>query len=188
MNKLDLSKSAILGYGNERICYSHPTIDARCVKVNRPGITHRYQNKIEYYYFRRLLAREVPFTYLPTFYGKVNTNFGIGLVFERVKNEDGSDAIKFVQAIEQGDISKEKAYDILNTLYDYCYEYGICIGDLNQDQILLKYIDNKPIPMIIDGIGTRRLGPKLILMSYSKFFSRRKLKKSYATLLRKLQL
>lgn len=188
MHTLDLSKATLLGSGNERMCYLHPEKDECCIKVNRPGVVHRSQNKIELYYFNKLASRNIPFTHLPKFYGTVETEQGTGLVFERIRNSDMSPSQRLDVAIEEELISKEESYTIVNDLFEYCYLHGICIGDINADQILLKNNDGKLTPIIIDGLGTRRYGLKLFLIANFKFIARRKLKKSWPTLLRKLNL
>ncbi len=56
--KLNLRESDLLGVGNERLCFVHPDVEERCVKVNKPGVVHRSQNKIEKYYFEKLKKKE----------------------------------------------------------------------------------------------------------------------------------
>ncbi len=188
MDVLDLSTAQKLGSGNERICFIYPGKDNLCVKVNRPGIIHRSQNKIEYYYFTKLQSRKVPFTHIPEFYGKIETNLGVGLVFERIKKSVNIATERLDLAIEKKTITKSEAQELLSTLYNYLYINGIYVGDLNKDQILLKSIDGSVIPVIIDGLGTRRYGLKLFLISNFRFLARRKLKKSWPTLIKKLTL
>lgn len=188
MTKLNLSDENLLGSGNERLCYIYPQKKELCVKVNRPGVIHRSQNKIEYYYFNKLIKKNIPFTHIPNFYGKIETNFGSGLVFERIINSDQKNSERLDMALKTHSIDKKHAESILKELYSYFYRYGICIGDINTNQILLKNIKGKIIPIVIDGLGTRRYGIKLFLLSNFKFLARRKLKKSWSILLKELNL
>lgn len=183
---LELEDRLRLGAGNERECYIHPHDAAKCIKVNRPGVVHRQQNRIERYYFRHLERRGLTGRYLPTFYGEVATTRGHGLVFERIVDHDGQASAPLAQALDQGAISRDEARRLADELFDFLLEEGVCLGDVNRDQVLVRDAGVQWRPVIIDGLGTRRYGLKLWLVTRSRSLSRRKTLKSRDVFMSKL--
>ncbi|WP_025738987.1 YrbL family protein [Salinivibrio socompensis] len=180
--KLNLRESDLLGVGNERLCFVHPDVEERCVKVNKPGVVHRSQNKIEKYYFEKLKRKKVPFYHIPEYYGDVDTDYGPGLVFERVRDFDGHPSIRLDHAFKCKKISENDIIRIMSDLFLFFYKYGIYLGDINSDQILIKKDRDKITPIVIDGLGTRRYGLKLIIISNFTVLARRKLVKKWRKL------
>ncbi|WP_458525172.1 YrbL family protein [Onishia taeanensis] len=183
---LKLKRHHLLGAGNERECFIHPEDPARCIKVNREGVVHRSQNRIEYYYMMSLAKRHVPFRHLPKPYGWVQTSQGPGLMFERVLNEGGTQATSLADALEQRRVSQEEAERMLDQLFEYLMEHSICLGDVNRDQVLVKETKQGRFLVLIDGLGTRRFGIKLYLVTYFKWLARRKTSRNWHALKSKL--
>lgn len=177
----------ILGLGNERICFIHPSDPSKCIKVNQPNVVHRNQNKIETYYLNKLKKRAVPFTHLADFYGEIDTDWGRGLVFERVLDCDGSPSPRFDQAIENGLISKVQSLPLLQELKNYLLDNAVYIGDCNQDQLLLQRTQSGYRLKVIDGLGTRNYGLKLKLLSNILWYARFKIRAKWPVMLRKYQ-
>ena len=186
MNEIFLSDDLAIQNGNERICFRHPSDDALCIKVTKKGRVHRLQNKVEKFYYELLMQKNTPFDYIARYYGPVNTNYGIGLVFEKVCNDDLTLSKSLSESISLGLINRSEAKEILNNVYQYLYQNGIYLGDLNQDQILLAQKSGVYVPKIIDGLGTRRYGFKLLVLTRFKFIARRKLKKNWPVLINKI--
>lgn len=186
MNDIFLSDDLAIQNGNERICFKHPDDDSLCIKVTKKNRVHRLQNKIEKFYYEFLISKNTPFDYIAKYYGSVNTNYGIGLVFERVCNDDLSVSKSIRESIQIGLIDEVEAKKILKKIYRYLYVNGIYLGDLNQDQILLAHKSECYVPKIIDGLGTRRYGFKLLFLTRFKVVARRKLKKNWPVLIKKI--
>lgn len=178
--KVFLKKQDLIGQGNERSCFTNPLNKNTCVKVIRTK--HRSQNKIEKYYYTKLKKRNNLSPYISEYYGEINTNLGKGLVFERILDSNGCSSESLYTLMKNNAISLNEAKKILKTVFEDLYLNAIVIGDATKDQILLKKTDSGYTPKIIDGLGTRRYGIKLFLMSNIKSFARRKLKKSWKTL------
>ncbi|WP_025675327.1 YrbL family protein [Salinivibrio socompensis] len=70
----------------------------------------------------------------------------------------------------------------MSDLFLFFYKYGIYLGDINSDQILIKKNRDKITPIVIDGLGTRRYGLKLIIISNFTVLARRKLVKKWRKL------
>lgn len=175
-----LKESDFIGKGNERACYSNPLDTDTCVKVvNRK---HRSQNRIEKYYYSKLKKRNNISPFISEYYGEIETNLGKGLVFEKVTDEDGQSSKSIYALLKSNQISVTEAKKILQTVFNDLYDNAILLGDATKDQILLQKKNGTYFPKIIDGLGTRRFGLKLFLVSNFKSIARRKLKKRWKTL------
>ncbi|REG87009.1 YrbL family protein [Marinomonas pollencensis] len=175
-----LKESDFIGKGNERACYTNPLNEKLCVKVQKRS--HRSQNKIEKYYYTKLKKRKNLSPFISKYYGEVSTNMGEGLVFEKVTDLDGSSSQSIYALLKSKIISEAEAREILRTVFKDLYKNAILLGDVTKDQILLQKTENGYIPKIIDGLGTRRYGLKLFLVSNFKSFARFKLVKRWKTL------
>ncbi|MHA2939815.1 YrbL family protein [Vibrio sp. RC27] len=188
MTTIFIDPKKILGFGNERACFIHPTDPSKCIKVNQPGIIHRNQNKIEDYYLTNLKNRNVPFTYLSEYYGEVDTDWGKGLMFERIMDDGHSPSIRLDEAIKQGIVSRGVVKDLLNDLNKYLVSNAIYIGDCNKDQLLLQRDQNGMRLKVIDGLGTRNYGVKLKLLSLLPWYARIKMKIKWPCIKKNYQL
>lgn len=181
-----LRESDMIGTGNERHCYIHPENNDLCIKINKNKYIHRNQNKLEQYYFKQLIKRKAPFDHIAGYYGTVNTNKGEGLVFEYIKNEDGSPCNSIVDEVFANRITKEKLYNLLDDLRNHYIEHWISIGDVNTDQIKVQFRKNNVRLVLVDGLGTRRAGLKLLMVAKIPFFARRKTGKNWKKLIKKI--
>lgn len=184
MTLLFIDEKKILGMGNERVCFIHPNDETKCIKVNQPGIVHRSQNKIEEYYFSKLKQRNVHFDHLAEYYGKIETDWGTGLVFERILDDDGSPSVRFSYAIEHNLIDPKQVETLLRQLKNYLITNAIYIGDCNKDQLLLQKTGNGMKLKVIDGVGTRNFDLKLKLINKFQCYARYKMSAKWPRLKR----
>lgn len=182
MSLLFIDDKKVLGLGHERACFIHPTDETKCIKVSQKGIVHRNQNQIESYYFGILKRRSVPFTHLAEYYGEVHTDWGDGLVFERILDFDGQPSQRFDQAITSGVINQQQAINLLDNLKNYLLSHAVYIGDCNPDQLLLQRTKNGYCLKVIDGLGTRNFGLKLRLLSHILWYARYKIRAKWPTI------
>jgi hypothetical protein len=82
---ITLNKELIIGAGQYRDVYSHPDDDYLCIKIQRKG---NNQNNLEMEYLKNNV-----FSFIPKFHGEIETNLGIGLVFDKVKCSGTLDSI-----------------------------------------------------------------------------------------------
>ena len=77
-----------IGKGKERSCFLHPEDDAKVIKINYTGTIH--QSKREARYYQQLNKRKIiNFSNIPRYYGKVETNFGTGHVYDCIRDHTG---------------------------------------------------------------------------------------------------
>lgn len=108
---LELTPELLLGTGDNRSCYAHPKEPSQCVKVDKPwneGFHNTRRKRVKkalmpwladfssnreearFYRTKALHLGEGFYRHAPRCYGIVTTNLGPGLVFERIRNADGT--------------------------------------------------------------------------------------------------
>jgi len=86
---LILPADLLLAIGNNRRCYYHPDDRNLCVKVVHPDIGEKVNNR-EKKYYQLLQKRDISWDRLARYQGAVATDQGEGLVFDVVRDYDGS--------------------------------------------------------------------------------------------------
>ena len=84
-----LSGADYIGEGDIRTCYEHPQNKSLCIKVPKPHVTREYTYK-EILYFLKLQKRNTTkfnYPFYSDYQGEVETNFGLGQVFDLVRDE-----------------------------------------------------------------------------------------------------
>jgi thymidylate kinase len=185
---IDLTEATVLGRGNERTCYADPEHIDRCIKTKNMGKGERDQNRLEQYYLTSLLRRQVPFDYIPRYYGQTETTNGSGLIFERIVDKEGNPGPSLGNALLHGTIDCDKVQQLLHELYDYLRRYAVVFADISLNNILVGTTPTGEEGLyIIDGLGARRYGLKLWLQTNLKWVARNKLDKQWPILLQRLK-
>lgn len=159
---LHLPKTLIIGSGTERDCYRHPSSPNLCIKVNHGrALSHKKQttkqSQTEYSYYLRLQKRQKQPTIIPQCYGWIETTQGPGLVFDLIRNGNGSAAPRFLQAVDKGVISVEQGRLLLSEFKQKMLEELVIPCDLHPDNILVQQTGAKYRLVLVDGIGNRNV-------------------------------
>ena len=124
------------------------------------------------------LKEKIP--YLVEFFGKVETDLGEGLVFEAIKNTDGSVAQSLLDASERGGYDKAKLLEALQGM-NQSRDDATIYNDVGKNNVVVQILnsDHESEPeykfWVIDGIQCRALIP---ITEYSESYARiRKAKK-----------
>ena len=125
---------------------------------------------------------------LAGYFGHVTTDLGPGLVFERVCNHDGSDAISLFEALDQRILSENQIRMLIDRLSAYLNENLILFVDVGFANILLpKQTDNSYRISIIDGIGSRHLGFKFFIYRHCRSLRAYKINKQLNVIKTRIQ-
>jgi hypothetical protein len=183
MINLKKQKKLLIGKGNERLCYIHPFEDTKVIKITYNKNKTREQNKIEYIYYQILKKRKTDFKYIPKLHNKINTDEGLGLMYENIVNYDGTPSVSLDEALRKKIICRDKALKLAEKLYLNFKKHGIVLGDVSMKNILYqKYTANSSKLVIVDGIGPRRNGIKFFFYIHSIKYSRYKVYKQFKIL------
>lgn len=177
---INLDESLFLGRGGERSCYKHPNDEKKVIKVIFQKGKHNNQNQLDYEYFKFLEKNEVEFSKITRCYSWVDTNFGEGLEFERVKNIDDTKLRTFSFYIKHNIFAKQYDFMLINELKEYIFKNEILFVDASLSNVFCQKVGEKDYKLIIfDGLGARRTGIKFKLYLMSKVFRKYKIRKQW---------
>lgn len=185
--KLNLTQDLFIAKGGERDCYTHPFDNTKVVKVLRKDVENRNQNDLDYKYFQFLKKKKVEITNITKCYDYVDTNFGKGLVFDKVLDFDGSISRSFLDFIMKEIVDKDIQDRLVKELKEYIFKNNILFVDIGLYNILCcEYEKGKYKLVIVDGLGGRRAGIKFWLYLNSKIFIRYKVIKAWNRFLKEI--
>ena len=180
MDYITLTKDSFIAKGGERDCYVHPKDDKKVIKIIHRKCKNNEQNQLEYRYTNFLKSKQIPFDHITDCYGFVNTNFGQGLVFDRVLDYTNEQSKSFKEYLKKSLLSKEIELKLIKELKDYIFKYNILFIDVDLSNVFCQeYKKNKYKLIIIDGLGARRIGFKFSLYLKSNLFTKYKMKKQW---------
>ena len=172
---LTLEDSDLIASGKARQVYQHPEFDNLCVKVLFPESSDKMQRR-ECSYFKSLQRRNTDLSMVAQIRGVVNTNRGQGVVYDLVKDFDGSVSRTLRHYLFKHEESfNQLAIETIEAIKKYLYDNAIVCYDLNTSNILLQRVDEQTYRgVIVDGIAHKDFIP---LCNYSVSFSRKKIKR-----------
>ena len=134
---INLDEKDFIGKGCDHRCYIHPTNDLLCVKIYyNPDKKHLYGSLN---YNKNMLKKQCFSSVLPKYYGEIQTNMGVGYVYDLIRDYDGN---------------------ISNTLRHYLLSKDLLKNNLSEFARCLKILQTK---MIEDRVITNELVASNIL-------------------------
>ncbi|AXX87633.1 YrbL family protein [Malaciobacter marinus] len=178
--KVVLSSKYFLAKGGERDCYIHPNDENKVIKVVHRNEKHNEQNKLEYKYYKYLKKSDKPQTHLTECFGFIDTNLGLGLVYERLKDYNNKSSKSFKNYLEEKFFTKEEEENLVYELKEYLFKNDILFIDVDLSNVFCQEIfQNVYKLIIIDGLGARRLNWRFYVYLYSKVYTRYKISKQW---------
>ena len=170
---LTLEDSDLISSGRQRLVYQHPEFDHLCVKVLRTK-EHVKVQKRESRYYRSLQRRNADLSMLAQMRGVVNTNRGQGVVYDLIKDFDGSVSRTLRHYLLKNEESfNQLVIETIEAIKKNFYDNAIVFCDLNTSNILLQRVDEQTYRgVVVDGIAHNNFIP---LCDYSVAFSRKKI-------------
>ena len=196
---LQLDESLIIGEGVDRTVYAHPDDSDLCIKIARCNFASEYQvqgvrdslffmlrkfdkNHFDYNYTDALYARRLQgkgqtdqyFRHLPECYGFIDTNLGRGVLWQRIRNYDGTDCPTLRDCYFSpellGENDKEKLWSALNDFFAWQLRCCIMLREMAFANTLVCNIEDDKIRLYhVDAIGCVDLIP---LANYSNLFAK----------------
>ena len=182
----DLAPASRIGRGSKRDCYPHPDHPHLCVKVaRRPHRPSAQQASIvEWFCARSLDKRGVDGTHRARCLGWVATNYGPGLVAERIYNDDGTPATTLYDAHMADGLCPEQIRRLFGELKTWVVTHGVPITDLNPGNLLVQRRDDTLSLVLVDGIGGQKVKFKFVLYRRFVWFARAMSRRRWARLQR----
>jgi len=173
-NMLKLDKSDFVGKGLHRECYRHPDNIALCVKVVVTGNDDETRRERKYY--RHLEKRNISWEMIPRYYGDIETNLGLGSVFDLIIDGTGVVAKTLEYYLTSPETTRAHSAGLahaLAALKEYLLAHRIITMTLKPKNIVYTQEDaTEPRLVIIDNIGNSDFIP---VCNYSNFFARKKI-------------
>ncbi len=192
---LKLRHTRPLFVGGTRYCFQHPEHANRCVKVLRPDRTGQARKLLrrdfkrhlparflddqrkEIAAYRELLTRasETLWRYVPRYHGTEETDMGIGIVTQLMRNTDGSWPKNLQQLLPQG--MTPDLEEGIDEFVRAVQELRILSRDLLPHNIIAVEEENGIRVMLVDGIGNAELIP---LSTHLGYFADQKTRRKIA--------
>ncbi|MBC2845661.1 YrbL family protein [Winogradskyella flava] len=178
---IQLSGEHYIGEGDIRVCYEHSLDKSLCIKIPRPETTRAYTEK-ELQYFKKLSKRnkaKFNYPFYSDFHNEVETNYGLGQVFDLVRDETNGHISKTLEFYLTNDspISDEQLETALDELRSQMITHRVFTRDLRARNICCKIKKDAAIELIIiDGIGHRDFFP---FADWFHYFSKKKIDRTF---------
>ncbi|SDP05066.1 YrbL family protein [Selenomonas ruminantium] len=171
-SKIEMREELFLGDGNHKEVYIHPQDKSKCVKLlftdDDPDMSREFR-------YRRALGKHVDdMPLLTKYYGTVETDKGIGYVFERVMDYDGACSRTLLAELEDP-TDKAKLEQVMQDFHREFMREKFAPAGVDPDNFLVQRVSpEKSVVRIIDNIGT---SAKIPLEYYVGFLAKRRAKK-----------
>ena len=180
---LSLDKSLLIGRGGSKDVYIDPRNPGRCIKISVRDPNPRDIRQETAYRKVRKIRRLPPSTLMVEYYGTVETDLGLGYVFERVADFDGETSMTIEGLIEKElearkrhvSVSEllrtEKEYpcvmECLLVFRDILFKENIIIPDMGAFNYVVQFDSPKEWRIrIVDDLGSPTLIPIVYYIDY----------------------
>lgn len=174
----DFAHESVIGVGHHRVCFIHPQDSRLCIKVvynHCDTADQELARELKYYAHLQRTLRD--WRGLAKFRGKVETNLGVGYVYDRILDFDMSSSKTLEQYFTLNNIQRtaEEMQIVLTKLKQYLSENKVVTMSIKPYNILCQRVSESEVfPVICDNIGSATLIP---LEMYSSWFYRQKLER-----------
>lgn len=156
MSVFTIDENLFIGSGGHQATYIHPTDATKCIKIPHTRDDGDVRKEMRY---RKSCAAKLEKSVLVTkFFGTIETNIGLGYIFERVIDFDGNtsrDMKKFLPTA-----TPELAQKVLLDFKSDFLRENIAIVDTDIENFMVQEISPKNYRVrIVDNIGTPVLIP-----------------------------
>ncbi len=148
---IHLNDSLLIGKGRDRACYQHPENPGQCIKV---ALRPEKQSNREKAYFRYLKRQQADLSRLSQHLGTVETDFGVGHIYELQRENNSSLSPTLKQAIEDNLLDKQDVEQLVHQFENHLKINNICAYDLSPSNLIIcKESENTIYLKLIDGVG-----------------------------------
>lgn len=169
-----LELTTLIGKGNERLCYQHPHMLDKCVKVTFNQKKSRVnESDIEFKYCRRFLKSHTSSHSIPLAFAHelIETNQGTGLLCDLIRDYDGQISKSLDHYRSENQLSQSSIDKALTELLNALVKYAVCITYVHDRNILVQYLNEHEYRFVlIDGFGSTNTIP---VGYWSKRFARK---------------
>jgi hypothetical protein len=173
---LKLRSSEPIAQGHKRFVFQHPTDPNLLVKVWQPDVVeerwgrHRPWYRLNRYRQYVSLQREISeqlalaarfpdgVPVLQALFGIVPTDYGVGVIVEKLKGHDGGLAPSLTQ-LARSEAPTSRLLDKLSQFREELLHYGIVVGKLHDRNLVLACRGDEERFVMVDGYGEKTAIP-----------------------------
>ena len=176
MSILTIDEKLFIGSGGHQATYIHPLDATKCIKIPHAQDDGDVRKEMRY---RRMCAGKLERSRLVTeFFGTVETNLGLGYVFERVLDYDGKTSLDMKKFLPTTRPDAQKLQQIwtllLNFKSDFLHE-NIAIVDTDIENFMVQETAPGVLRVrIVDNIGTPVLIPLVYWFDFAAAWKARR--------------
>ena len=161
MKVLTIDENLFIGSGGHQATYIHPIDQSKCIKIPHMPDDGDVRKEMRY---RQICAAKLEKSRLVTeFFGTVETNLGLGYVFERVLDYNGKtsrDMKKFLPKTRPDTDTLQRIWTVLLTFKSDFLRENIAIVDTDIENFMVQESSPGVFRVrIVDNIGTPVLIP-----------------------------
>lgn len=166
---LTINEELFIGSGGHQATYIHPIDATKCIKIPHLKDDGDVRKEMRY---RRICAAKLEKSKLITkFFGTVETNLGLGYVFERVIDYDGKTSLdlkKFLPKTKPNDDTLQKIWTLLLNFKSAFLRENIAIVDTDIENFMVQETAPGTYRVrIVDNIGTPVLIPLVYYFDFA---------------------
>lgn len=177
---IEIKNEYFIAEGIFQKCYKHPSNHDLCIKISKVNIeTTRLANEIKY--CKKISKKTIKknnYQFFSKFHGTVETNLGVGYIFDLIKDEttqDISKTLEYYLLHQDPEISDEMLNTGFDRLVQLMVDYKVIANDIRAKNICCRILKDKTIELIhIDGLGHRDFIP---LVNWSSYFAKKKIER-----------
>ena len=171
MSKLTINEDLFIGSGGHQATYIHPTDVTKCIKIPHSKDDGDVRKEMRY---RRICAGKLSRSKLVTeFFGTIETNLGLGYIFERVINFDGKTSLDMKKFLPQAAPAVVQRV-LLDFKSDFLRE-NIAIVDTDIENFMVQETAPDIYRVrIVDNIGTPVLIPLVYWFEFAAAWKARR--------------
>jgi len=176
MTKLIINENLFIGSGGHQATYVHPIDATKCIKIPHSPDDGDVRKEMRY---RQICAGKLARSRLVTeFFGTVETNLGLGYVFERVIDYDGKtsrDMKKFLPTTKPDAATLQQIWTVLLTFKSDFLRENIAIVDTDIENFMVQETAPEVFRVrIVDNIGTPVLIPLVYWFDFAAAWKARR--------------
>ncbi|MBN1365631.1 MAG: hypothetical protein JW976_12545 [Syntrophaceae bacterium] len=173
---ITINRADLIGKGAHRECYKHPENKSLCIKITFDSNKYSIEIKNEKKYYSHLEKRGIPLDMIPKYYGDVETNLGLGSVYDLILDQDEtiSKSLEFyLSSNEETEKYYDSLYHSLCLLKEYLLKNRIVTMEIKPYNVLCQKTETGLSRLfIIDNVYNSEFIP---ISTYFSYFAKRKI-------------
>ena len=156
-----ITEKEFFSEGKSRKCYIHPQNRNLCIKVIKASCENTNFLEDEIKYYRKIQERNKNYTltFFSHYRGTIETNLGIGYLYDIIRDHDGKISLSLKSYIETRAIKEfpnSLSKVALSNLMDKMVKYRVFGYDVYHHNLLCRLVNNNEIELVlVDGLGIK---------------------------------